>query len=578
MKSRPIQNNTSIKEGKPMKPIAILSLFAAMLMVSCTASRSGVTVYDDVYYSPKDKVVHVTEVVVTTNDQEQITNGQNQQEYYQEETQYYADPSYETPYTGSQYYTDPQDGSVSNYYYGDYYDYSYTSRLRRFHSPGFGSYYNDYYTNMYWYNYDPYYYGTSIYIGYGGYPSYYYGWGWPRRSYWSSWYSPYYMYGMGYPHYYYGGYSSYWMGYNHGYWDGYYGSYYGNDWYYNSNDKNSYYYGPRTSFAGNTGSGGNDGGTGRPLTFGERYEKAMAAEGVNRNSESGRGSRPAPGEASRGSNPGSADVDRQSSEVQRGGVSTTPQDTDRSGTRVGSGVREGQNADVSPAEGRQVNERPVTDQNDQPGRTVTPSQRNYEYGRSSSRPNPGYVRPDAQRQQPSQIQRQPQPYSSPRYTKPKTSEEFTSPAYRNPREVTRPDENSLQRQQTLPSQERQPVQTAPGREQQSQPRYTPPGRSNDNRQSTPPPRSYTPPTRSETPARSTGPTYTPPTRNNSSSPSYSAPSRSNSSSPSRSSSPSYSAPSRSSGSSSPPPSSSGSSGSSRSSGSSSGSSSGRGNR
>lgn len=575
MKSRPIQNNTSIKEGKPMKPIAILSLFAAMLMASCTASKSGVTVYDDVYYSPKDKVVHVTEVVVTTNDQRQITNAEYKQEYYQEETQYTTDPSYETPYTGSQYYTDPQDGSVSNYYFGDYYDYSYTSRLRRFHSPGFGSYYNDYYTNMYWYNYDPYYYGTSIYIGYGGYPSCYYGWGWPRSSYWSSWYSPYYMYGMGYPHYYYGGYSSYWMGYKHGYWDGYYGSYYGNDWYYNSNDKNSYYYGPRTSFAGNTGSGGNDGGTGRPVTFGERYEKAMAAEGVNRKSESGRGSRPAPGaEASWENNPGYADVDRQTSDLQRGDASTMPQNTDRSGTREGLEVREKQNADVSPVEGRQVNERTDTNQNDQPGRAVTPNQRNYEYDRSSSRPNPGYVRPDAQRQQPSQIQRQPQPYSSPRYTKPKTSEEFTSPAYRNPREATRPDENSLQRQQTLPSQEKQPVQTAPGREQQSQPRYTPPGRSNDDRQLTPPPRSYTPPTRSETPSRSTIPGYTPPSRNNNSSPGYSPP-RSSSPPRSQSSSPSYSAPSRSSGSSSPAPSSSGSSGSSR---SSSGSSSGRGNR
>ncbi|MBE0661075.1 MAG: hypothetical protein IH597_01305 [Bacteroidales bacterium] len=565
MKSRPIQNNTSIKEGKPMKPIAILSLFAAMLMASCTTSRPGATVYDDVYYSPRDRVVHVKEVVITTNDQEQIATGQDQQEYYQEETQYYTDPSYETPYTESQYYSDPQSGSVSNYYYGDYYDYSYTSRLRRFHSPGFGSYYNDYYTNMYWYNYDPYYYGTSIYIGYGGYPSYYYGWGWPRRSYWSSWYSPYYMYGMGYPHYYYGGYSSYWMGYNHGYWDGYYGSYYGNDWYYNSNDQNSYYYGPRTSFAGNTGSGGNNEAAGRPVTFGERYEKALIGEGVTRGSQDGRGSRPAPGtEVTRGSNSGAVDAERQTStDVKRGEAITSPQDTDRSGTRVGSGVREGQNA-----EGRRINE--PTDQNTQPARTVAPNQRNYEYDGSSSRPNPGYVRPDAQRQQPTQIQRQPQPYSSPRYTKPKTSEEFTSPAYRNPSNVVRPADNQPQRQEASPSQQRSPVQTSPGREEQSQPRYTPPGRSNDNRQSTPPPRSYSPPTRSETPARSSGPTYTPPTRNNNSSPSYSAPSRSNSSSPSRSSSPSYSAPSRSSGSSSPPPSSSGSSGSSRSSGSSSG--------
>jgi hypothetical protein len=143
MKSRPIQNNTSIKEGKPMKPIAILSLFAAMLLASCSATKPGVTVYDDVYYSPNDPVVHVKEVVITTTNQDQVA--QDQQEYYQEEEIYYAEPGYDTPYSESQYYTDPQGGTVvNNYFYGDYNDYSYSSRIRRFHRPSFGSYYHDY--------------------------------------------------------------------------------------------------------------------------------------------------------------------------------------------------------------------------------------------------------------------------------------------------------------------------------------------------------------------------------------------------------------------------------------------------
>ena len=49
----------------------------------------------------------------------------------------------------------------------DYYDYAYTARLRRFYRPMVGAgYYDDYYTNMYWYTYNPDYWGVSIYLGY----------------------------------------------------------------------------------------------------------------------------------------------------------------------------------------------------------------------------------------------------------------------------------------------------------------------------------------------------------------------------------------------------------------------------
>lgn len=572
MISRHLQNNTPTKEGKPMKPIVILSLLAAVLFVSCSATRSGITVYDDVYYSPSDPVVHVKEIVVTTTEKQDVAP---QQEYYQDEA-YSADTNYETPYAETEYYTDPQGNTViNNYYYGDYYDYSYASRIRRFHrNYGFDSYYHDFYTNMYWYNYDPFYWGTSIYIGCGYYPwdSYYpysYGWGWPRRSYWSIWYNPYYMYGFGYPHYYYGWYSSYWTGYRHGYWDGYYGyPYYGGGWYMNSKDQNSYYYGPRTGFASNTGSGTMGGGSGRPATFGERYEKAIAAENTGRSiDQGGRGSRPDPSqEGMRGSRAGS-ETGRPAVTDQRGELRTLPQEPGRTGTRESVAPGEAQRPVTNPADGRQSLERPAINPNEQGNRTVAPNQRTYQY-EGPSRPNPAYTRPDAQRNQPSQAQpqRQPQPYSSPRYTKPKTSEEFTSPAFRNPRELSRPtDENQPQREETTPQLQR-PIQqqavpqrqtspqTSPGREQQSQPRYTPPSRPREDRQSTPPPRSSSP--SYSTPPRSSSPPA-------SSSPSYSAPSRS--SSP-PASSPSQSAPSRSGG------------GGSSSSSSSSGSSSGRGNR
>lgn len=68
----------------------------------------------------------------------------------------------------------------------DYYDYAYSARLRRFYHPVvYRDYYADYYTNLYWYTYDPFCWGTSIYLGYSWwYPSYY---SW----YWDPFYNPY---------------------------------------------------------------------------------------------------------------------------------------------------------------------------------------------------------------------------------------------------------------------------------------------------------------------------------------------------------------------------------------------------
>ena len=70
---------------------------------------------------------------------------------------------------------DSQAEYVDEYSRDDYYDYGYSSRLRRFHSPysGFG-YYHNFYTNSYWYNYNFHNYGVSIYYGYDFWqPNYY---------------------------------------------------------------------------------------------------------------------------------------------------------------------------------------------------------------------------------------------------------------------------------------------------------------------------------------------------------------------------------------------------------------------
>ncbi|MDG1283848.1 MAG: hypothetical protein P8N46_04245, partial [Flavobacteriales bacterium] len=118
-----------------------------------------------------------------------------------------------------------------DYLANDYYDYSYSSRIRRFHRPLLNSgYYGSMYTDYYWYNNDPFYCGTSIYYGY-------------------NWHSPFYSY-YSYSPFYYNHYSPY-----------YYGNYftasqYGHYQYlntnYNSNNYDSYLSGNRGNLTSNT--------------------------------------------------------------------------------------------------------------------------------------------------------------------------------------------------------------------------------------------------------------------------------------------------------------------------------------
>jgi len=126
---------------------------------------------------------------------------------------------------------DTLDISSENYNTDDYYDYSFSSRIKRFHRPMFYSnYYGGIYTDYYWYNTDPFYWGTSIYSGYN--------WCSPYYSYYS--YSPYYYSPYYYSPYYYGNYYSFWYG-NHHYFLN------NNTYSVQNNNYDSYIDGPRRS-------------------------------------------------------------------------------------------------------------------------------------------------------------------------------------------------------------------------------------------------------------------------------------------------------------------------------------------
>lgn len=122
--------------------------------------------------------------------------------------------------------------SSAEYTTDDYYDYSFSSRIRRFHRPMYYSgYYGGIYTDYYWYNNDPFSCGTSIYYGYNWLSPYYY----PYYSY-SPFYFDYYS-----PYYYWNYYS-----FSHHYHP------YHNT-YHNTNNNNAYITGHRGSLSSNGG-------------------------------------------------------------------------------------------------------------------------------------------------------------------------------------------------------------------------------------------------------------------------------------------------------------------------------------
>ena len=292
-----------------MKTIKLITLSIVLLGFVGTASAQ-----DDFYPSSKknsDK----------NNNQEKPLEETISEDEYSTATDYYIDSrenERERAYNermgindSTTYYED-ENGNVqitNNYYNGDnydfdneYYDYEYSSRIKRFRrNNGRFGYYDDYYTNYYWYDYDPYFYGNSIYSSYGWWNPRPWGWGggWSYYGGWSlgwSWgwgFSGNYGY-CGVGNYWNNGWygSSYWNGYNNGFNDGCFAS----NNYYNSYDHNSHYYGPRGSTSSSSGYGGrktlgsassvNVVASSKPRSFGQKYEAAVRNTSVNHNTNS----------------------------------------------------------------------------------------------------------------------------------------------------------------------------------------------------------------------------------------------------------------------------------------------------
>jgi hypothetical protein len=250
------------------KPLyAVLAI--GVLLSACSVSQNASKSYeDDIYYSSKDPKppAEKKDAAALNNDDQASRDGKSLKQVDENGNTYITNNYYE-----------------SDFDYDDYYDYEYASRIRRFHNPCYGlSYYDNYYTNSYWYSYNPYQYGLSIYLGYNWWGPSYYTYNYNPGFYWSQypsywhWNNPYAYWGGYNP--YAWGYGSYWNGYNDGYWHGYHdgmwNNYY-NGYYFNSYDNNSYYYGPRLT---TTASNGLPPGQ---SSLGEKYLQAIAMENKN---------------------------------------------------------------------------------------------------------------------------------------------------------------------------------------------------------------------------------------------------------------------------------------------------------
>ena len=173
---------SKLKEELKMKKLLIFAALPLFIAAGCTTQYQAKAPYDDVYYSSRDipaatssKVVVKQVQAPAVSDYTSANNGENTQDASQQAdnqtsgaTEYL---NYQEQPAGvmTESYVEPGGGSsVTNNFYGDYYDYAYASRLRRFHSNSYmDSYYDPYYSNMYYYDYNPWSWGTSIYFNSG---------------------------------------------------------------------------------------------------------------------------------------------------------------------------------------------------------------------------------------------------------------------------------------------------------------------------------------------------------------------------------------------------------------------------
>lgn len=240
-----------------------------LFLASCSASKYAGKETDDVYFSEADRQPEPAPAELSSAPYTNPGNSSND-----------LQNTYPTQYAES----DEKSGGntyITNNYYGDQYDYSYSARIRRFYHPYGWSYYDPFYTNLYWYDYNPFSWGVSLYLTYSWWsPPVWsapvYGWAYP--AYGCSPWAPYSYYPSCSP---YGWNNPYWNGYQNGYYDGLAAGTF-NPWYCNTYDPYSYYYGPRPN--GTAFSGGPRTGYTAPLI--ETYGRSLNATTAYSESES----------------------------------------------------------------------------------------------------------------------------------------------------------------------------------------------------------------------------------------------------------------------------------------------------
>ncbi|MFN5370389.1 MAG: hypothetical protein ACK5B6_02905 [Bacteroidia bacterium] len=279
-----------------MKTMAFIAVTVMVITSSC-ASNKNTTSYesDDRYYSLADarrEQKKLKKLNAAATEPSQVLDEDRSAQQNDE-----SDNSRVNDYAPAP-QSDGETTIINNYYeddydMDDYYDYMYASRIRRFNRPnaGFG-YYDPFFTNAYWYTYDPFLFGNSIYSSYSFFnpyvpwgwntwssPGFSFGWnswtGWNVGWGWNSWgYNPYSYYNpwrwnswgynpyspFAYNPFFYSPYS-YGAGYMNGFNNGFaYGmmmnSMYNNPVYYNSYDQNTYNFGNSVYYGANTGAVG----------------------------------------------------------------------------------------------------------------------------------------------------------------------------------------------------------------------------------------------------------------------------------------------------------------------------------
>ena len=139
-----------------MKKLTGILIVSALITGACSSTKqaSNSKNYDDVYYSSKDAANESAAIASSKQTQpddytQAGSNDPNRFDYGNEGNPSTSETT--TDGNGTTYIT-------NNYYnQDDYYDYAYSSNIRRFHTSvnmGFG-YYNPYFTNSYWYDYNP---------------------------------------------------------------------------------------------------------------------------------------------------------------------------------------------------------------------------------------------------------------------------------------------------------------------------------------------------------------------------------------------------------------------------------------